>query len=182
MGLLSGLSSLFGGGDACRMPSEKEIFGTELTPEADAFLTACNTEFNEKQRRFAERWMADSTGYHVDFQRGAYKLQLINGESVAFGATLAGSVDPSDRSWEWAWNNPQATPSAVLGQPVLAPIGRQYDLRYLTSGFVPVPSPDFPWYLCGIAMKITGALAAQVAEEGGMEYYLLLDAPAEAPN
>lgn len=182
MGLFKGLASLVTsalGGTAGSGHSGEELFDTPLSEAADAFLTACNTEFNAKQQRFVEQWLADGKEYYVDFARGLLRVGRESGPPVLFHAVLVGSHDRDSGIWEWAWNNPNAETSVALPKSALAGIGEEFNLKYLLSGFVPVPMEAFPLYLCGIALKATGGLGAHVATEGDMEYYLLVKDLAE---
>ncbi len=50
------------------VPELEAMFPAPLSDEADAFLTSCNTEFNQKQKAFEETWLADYTRYDIDSQ------------------------------------------------------------------------------------------------------------------
>jgi len=183
MGLLKSLSSFavsaFGADKSCIMPSPEELFDTPLSDLADVFLTACSTEFNAKQKRLAEQWLTGCTRYDVDTERGLLQLSYESRPSVLFDATLVGSHNRSRGSWEWAWNNPNVAPSQALPKSTLAPVAEAHNLKYLLSGFVPVPMEEFPWYFCGIALKLTDALGVYQAVRGDVDFYLLLENPRE---
>ncbi len=161
------------------MPPAEELFDTPLSAAADEFLTACNIDFNNKQQRLTEQWLSDCERYDVDFERGVLSIARKDGPAVIFDVALVGSHNRTEGVWEWAWNNPNVEASLAVPKSALAPIGREFQLKYLLSGFVPVPMEDFPWYLCGIALKVTGALGTYLATHGDVEYYLLLDNPSE---
>ncbi len=183
MGLFKSFSSfatsVFGADQSCTMPPPEEMFDTPLSAAADRFLTACSTELNLKQQRLADQWLGDSLSYDIDFERGLLQLCYEQRPPALFDAMLVGSHYHPRGSWEWAWNNPNAAASPVLPKSALAAVGETHNLKYLLSGFVPVPSDDFPWYLCGIALEVTGALGAFLASNGDFDYYLLLDNPRE---
>jgi hypothetical protein len=161
------------------MRPAEEIFSTFLSEEDDDSLFVCNAEFNEKQEQLHNRWLADGERYDVDFARGVLRITRRSGPPVLFDVTMVGSHDRAGRSWEWAWNNPNVVASLALPESALAETGRDFNLKYLVTGFIPVPMDSFPWYLCGTAMKATGALCAYVASDRDMDYYMLLDNPRE---
>src|SRR5262245_61099491 len=87
------------------MPAPSEVFGTELSKEADDFLTTCNIEFNQKQQALEEQWANDYERYDVDLDRGVLWLTRKDKEPIYFDVEVVGSLSSTDKSWEWAWNN-----------------------------------------------------------------------------
>jgi hypothetical protein len=168
--------------DSQRMPQPEELFGTPLSEEADQFLTACNTEFNEKQQALHERWLAGHERYDVDLERGVLSLSRMNRAPILFDVEVVGSFSSSGNSWEWAWNNPNVAQSIAVPRAPLAAVGQEYGLKYLLSGFVPVPEKRFPYYLSGIALKVRGALGVYEVPSEDLVIFLLLRNPREGDS
>jgi len=148
-----------------------------LSPEADAFLTASNTEFNEKQKNLHERYLAGQKRYDIDLESGVLAVTREQ-DKVDFDVKLLGSCRGRDNSWEWAWNNPNADQSQVFPRSILKPLADKYQLRYLAEGAVKLPNSKFPWYLGGIALKISpDAIGIYEATDGDMRYFFVLYRP-----
>jgi hypothetical protein len=156
------------------------MFSRPLSEVADAFLTSCDTEFNEKQRAFEKTWLANYTRYDID---SAKSLLVITKPDtrIAFDVEFVGSTQKEDRSWEWGWNNTNVpSGEAVFPKSGLEEIGRKFSLPYLLEGIVPVPEEAFPVYLTSIALKASpDALGVFVAKSDGMEFFYLVRKPRE---
>lgn len=130
------------------------IFNGKLSEEADRFLTESNTEFNEKQNQLREKYLSDQVRYDIDFEKGT--LVIVRPESrVTFGMKLLGSCRNRDNSWEWAWNNPNIDRKIAFPRSELAPLASKHQLHHLDAGAVVLPDEKFPWYLGGIALKVS---------------------------
>ena len=147
---------------------------------ADAFLTSCGTEFNQKQKAFEETWLADYTRYDID---SAKSLLVVTKPDtrITFDVEFVGSTRKEDRSWEWGWNNTNLpSGEAVFPKSALEEIGRKFSLTYLLKGIVSVPEETFPVYLTSIALKVSpDSLGVFVAKSDGMELFYLVRKPRE---
>jgi hypothetical protein len=164
---------------SCSRTADENLFSTPLTKEADEFLTNCNLEFNAKQTAFYNRWLVDEERYDVDLEKGVFRLTRRAKPLVFFDVQVLGSHSRKDNSWEWAWNNPNVSPRLARASAQLKDVGTKYGLRYLQVGFVPVPIKEFPLYVGGIAMKVSGFIGLYRAEYGELDIYLLLNNPRE---
>jgi hypothetical protein len=159
--------------------ADSSLFSTPLSPEADAFLTMCNEEYNQKQKELHERYLSDVERYDADLERGVVTFRKKSGRILEFDVQVVGSVNRSDQEWEWAWNNPNVAAELSRASAGAKAIGEKYGIRYLTEGFVPVPEKAFPSYLSGITLKTSGAVGVYSAEYGDLELYWLLSNPRE---
>lgn len=99
---------------------------------------------------------------------------------VEFEIKLLGSCRDSDSSWEWAWNNPNVERQSAFPRAELALVAKKYELRYLNSGVIVLPNEKFPWYLGGIALKVSpSAVGIYGASGEGMSYFFVLYRPRE---
>jgi hypothetical protein len=156
-------------------------FSGSLSFEADAFLAASNTEFNKKQQDLHEKYLAGQKRYGIDLESGVLTVTLER-DKVDFDVKLLGSCRGRDNSWEWAWNNPNVDRSQVLPKNVLKPLVDKYQLRYLAEGAVKLPNNKFPWYLGGIALKVSpDAVGIYEAVDGDMRYFFVLYSPRKYP-
>lgn len=159
-----------------QVPDSDQIFGTPLSEAADAFLTESNVEFNRKQAEFHSKWLTGYDRYDIDAQGG--KLTLTRGDTrIHFDVQALGSVSKGDSTWQWSWHNPNVPEQASRASAELKAVGAKYGLPYLQKGIVPLPNEQFPWYLGGIALKVTNLEGIFVAHAGEMEYYFLLAHP-----
>jgi hypothetical protein len=167
---------------ACKGQSEfadSSLFSAPLSPEADAFLTTCNEEYNQKQEELHKRYLGDVERTDADLKRGIVTFRKKSGRILEFDMQAVGSVSRSDQTWEWAWNNPNVDAELSRASAEVKAVGEKYGIRYLTEGFVPVPDKAFPAYLSGIALKTSGAVGVYSAEYGDLELYWLLSNPHE---
>ncbi len=163
-----------------QVPDADLVFGSTLSEAADAFLTASNVEFNLKQARFHEKWLANYERYDIDTHEG--RLILTCGDSqIVFDAQSLGSVCKSNSTWQWAWHNPNVPEHISRASAELKPVGAKYGLPYLQDGIIPVPNERFPPFLGGIAMKVTQMEGLFVANSEDMDYYFLLANPRREP-
>lgn len=169
-----------GPAQAQRVAPASEVFGNALSNEADAWLTDASDKYNEAQRRLHDEWLADAASYRTDLENAKIVFAAPK-RKVMFDAKVIGSVRHGDKSWEWAWHNPNLPARARLPADKLKALGKRHDLRYLTHGMVPVPIESFPRILGGIALKLHGG--AGVYRDPGDEgdVYLLLSNPRVLP-
>ena len=158
-----------------------EVFGTPLSREADEFLTECNVGFNDKQKIMADTWLRDHDRYDIDLERGRFWTSRDGRAVFECNLSVVGSVRPSTRTWEWAWNNPSVERPLSIPRSVFAPTAAKYGLKYLEVGVVPVPNATFGWYLSGIALHLVGGEGVYKAEGEDFEVYLLLRDPRAVP-
>ena len=168
---------LFASPSQIGVPKAQEVFGTPLSAEADVFLVTCNTAFNEKQKRLGDTWLHDFDRYDVDLKNGLLWFSKEGRKKVEFDVAVVGSIQPSSRTWEWAWNNPNVESALAVPQSVFEDTSQKLALKYLSFGKVPVPRKQFGWYLSGIALQLAGGEGVYMAEGKGVEIYLLLRNP-----
>jgi hypothetical protein len=161
------------------LPESSEVFDGQLSEEADLFLTTCNVEFNIKQKLLHKYWLVDFKRYDVDLKKGLLFITRSENPRYVFDVTSVGSCNLSAGNWEWSWNNPNVEQKIAVSKQTLVPVAKQYNLKYLMSGFVPVPNESFGWYLSGISMKITDAIGVYEVNYNELSSYLLLYNPRE---
>jgi hypothetical protein len=159
--------------------TDSSLFSTPLSPEADAFLTACNEEYNQKQKELHERYLGDVERYDADLKEGVVTFRKKSGHILEFDVQVVGSMSRSDQEWEWAWNNPNVAAELSRASAEVKAVGEKYGIRYLTAGFVPVPDEVFPSHLSAIALKTSGAIGVYTAKYEDLELYWLLSNPRE---
>jgi hypothetical protein len=161
------------------LPAPKVIFGGALTPEADKFLAAVTNEFNEKQTALNSNWLSGQRRFDIDMQKALLRVQRAS-STVVFDIQFAGSHEKERNTWEWAWNNPNV-PSALAAASLKArAVGEKYQLRYATSGMVPVPDERLPLFLTALVSNAGGAIGAFRAPAGSLDYYFVLFNPRKA--
>jgi len=173
--ILAGLLALSCGRSA--QPASDPMFGAPLSAEADAYLTACNTEFNAKQEELHSKYLKDTGSYDADLEKGTIQFQRAGKPVLVFDVQVIGSVSKSDKNWEWAWNNPNVPANLSRDSANVKIIGERLGLPYLTSGFAPVPDDMFPRYLSGIALKVSMAIGVYEAADGDLTLFMLLSNP-----
>lgn len=127
-----------------------------LSPEADAFLAAATTEFNEKQALLSSQWGFDRCAqWGFDQYTGVLELTSADGSRVIADAQILGSHSSRDGSWEWAWNNPNVEPGVARASHAVKALGSRFGIPYLVQGIIPADQPMFVSYLCAIGIKAT---------------------------
>jgi len=159
------------------VPKAEDVFAAPLSEEADAFLVTCNTAFNEKQKRLGETWINNFDRYDVDLTNGLLWFSKEGRKTAEFDVAVVGSIQPSSRTWEWAWNNPNVEAALAVPQSVFEDTSQRFGLKYLSFGTVPVPGEKFGWFLSGIALQLAGGEGVYMAEGKGVEVYMLLRNP-----
>jgi len=163
-----------------KVPSEAQVFGAPLSPEADAYLTECNVQFNEKQEKLHRDWLRTYSRYDVDFPKGVLKITRADA-IVTFDIQLVGSARGKDRTWEWAWNNPGIPKAMSEASAKAREAGNKYQLPYLMRGMVPLRDAEsFPWFLSGVALRNSSAVGVYRGASGDMQYFFLLFNPRES--
>lgn len=162
---------------AQRVAKPAEVFGNPISTEADAWLTDANTRYNESVALLKKTWLANTK--QVTVSPDSHRLVFTGSEDkVTFDALIIGTVRRSDRSWEWAWNNPNLPNNRVVPAKKLHELAAKFDLRYLKQGMVPVPMQDFPLLLSAITLKLHGGSGAyMVPSDNGLDVYFLLSNP-----
>jgi hypothetical protein len=154
-----------------------------LTDEADEFLTACNVEFNEKQRELFEDSLAGHERWDADLEQGILWFTWPEGRKVVFDIEVVGSFSPATRTWEWGWNNPNIRRELAVPKEPLLEAGERYDLEYLRVGFFfvikEIDLREFSFFLSGVALKIRGAVSAYEAPHDKGSLFVLLRDPRE---
>jgi len=158
-----------------------EVFGNPISKEADKYLTETSQSFKVKQETFRITYLSDVTRYDMDLVKGIIRFERGGHPPLLMDVQVVGSFRTSDKSWEWAWHNPNAPHALSRDSAKVQEIGRRYDLRYLLRGLIPVPNEDFLWYLTGIALRESQALGAYRVRGQEADIYMLLANPREVP-
>jgi hypothetical protein len=151
---------------------------TDLSPEADKFLADATAEFHAKQGAMGRELKLESSN-HWDYDQlsGILKLQYPDGTDVQADGQILGSYNAADRTWEWAWNNPNALPNVARDSLLVREAGKKHGIGYLQAGVVPVPNEDFVAYLCGIGLKATDSIGVYRGKTGPIDVFIMLKNP-----
>ena len=147
-----------------------------LTPEAERFLADAAEEYKAKQKRLADDWGFGTAGGNWGFEQttGVFTRQRGDGTEIRADGQVLGSYQSSDRSWEWAWNNPNVERGVSRDSEQVRELGRRLGIEYLVAGKIPAPTPDAVHYFASIGVKATGADGAFPATTGPLEVVILL--------
>jgi len=152
--------------------------GDDLSPEAEKFLRTACAEFNVKQNQLREEWRfgeCEQWGYEQD--TGVFQLDFADGSKLLADGQIAGSYDPGEETWEWAWNNPNVDESVARDSQLLRELGDDFDLDYLRTGIVPTPGGPFPVFLAAIGVKATNSIGVDPGDTGDVIAFILLKNP-----
>jgi hypothetical protein len=146
-----------------------------LSAEASTFLDAAIEEFNQKMEALDLEWhFKETERWDFDQDSGVFTLRLPSGKTVLADAHTVGSFCERDRSWEWAWNNPNCTAKARKACSAVKAWGEKHGIVYLTDGVLSLPDAEFASFLTAIGIKILGAEGAYYAQDGDMTYVIAL--------
>jgi hypothetical protein len=142
--------------------SEKEPVDNELSPEADQFLAEACQEYEAKQATLDRDWKFDSAQeWWFEQDTGVLELKFADGSRLEATAQILGSYSEEDNTWEWSWNNPCADDHMAEHSRMVKQLGKRLGLEYLEESPIPIPVEAVDRghlaYLCGIALKATGA-------------------------
>jgi hypothetical protein len=146
-----------------------------LTPEQDAFLASCTREYNEKLEKLNRDWsFSNYKTWGFDQLSGIFFLELHDGSRVEADGQVIGSYKPAQKSWEWAWNNPNVEEAMKRDVQAVRTFGETEKIEYLRKGVIPAPNKLFPMYLSGIAIKILGAEGVYAGNAGAIQVFISL--------
>lgn len=131
----------------------------DLSPEADRWLDEAGDEFNRKQATLQEEWLHQFYRWEFDPTTGELTLFHSDGAKSRAAGEILGSFSTQDKTWEWAWNNPQMPAQFSRKSLVVKDVGDRFGLEYLKSGIVPIPhdTEQMISYLCSIGVKATAS-------------------------
>lgn len=153
-------------------------FNESLSPEADSLLAVACAEFNTKQAELKSIWRLDEYkrwGFSQD--DGLIKLEFKDGAQLIADGQILGSYAKSDKSWEWAWNNPNVSDNVKGDSLAVKKLGDELNISYLVSGTTTVPSDVFISYLCAIGLKATGSIGIFRGSAGAIDIFISLKNP-----
>lgn len=146
---------------------KKNTPSVDLTPEQDAFLASAIEYHNENTETLNSDWSFDNfEEWGFDQITGIFFLRLADDSRVEADGQIYGSFSESGKSWEWAWNNPNAEESMSKDAFMIKEYGEKEGIEYLTTGMIPVPDITFATYLASIGEKICNAQGVYPATAG----------------
>lgn len=149
--------------------------GSQLSPEADAYLASATSEFNEKQAALSSQWGFGSyEQWNFDQYTGVLELKLADGSSVLADGQILGSHATRDGSWEWAWSNPNVEAGVARASHRVKKLGARLGISYLVQSRIPVEEDSFVSYLCAIGVKATDSNGVFVGSAGPINVHLLV--------
>jgi hypothetical protein len=160
----------------------EEVFGNPISKEADEYLNETQHFLKVKQETFRITYLSDVTSYDVDLVKGIIRFERGDRPPLLMDVQVVGSVRHSDKSWEWAWHNPNIPHALSRDSAKVKEIGRRYDLRYLVRGLIPARDETFRWYLTGIALHESQALGVYVSHAQESDMYMLLTNPRDGAS
>jgi hypothetical protein len=161
-----------------KKPSAQFDFDAPLSPAADHFLAEATAEFNLKQNALKTNWrFGQHKQWGFDQGSGILKLEFADGAELHFDGQILGSYSPSQRSWEWAWNNLWVEPAMARDSKRVKQIGTKFGIAYLQAGLVPLPDGEFVSYLCSIGLKATDSLGVYRGKCEPVDVIILLKNP-----
>lgn len=159
-----------------------EVFGNPISKEADEYLTETSHYLKVKQETFRATYLSDVTWYDMDLDKGIMRFKRGDRPSLLMDVQVVGSVRHSDKSWEWAWHDPNVPHALSRDSAKVKEIGRRNDLLYLLRGLIPLLDENFPWYLTGIALRESPALGVYVSHAQESDIYMLLTNPRDGAS
>ena len=147
----------------------------DLSPEQDEYLGDAINEYNISLKTFNEGMKFndfDEWGY--DQYSGKFLLKN-NGEKIIEAeAQIIGSYHSPEKSWEWAWNNPNIEEEAKIDSHTVKEFGNKQNIWYFSEGKVPVLKDEQAVYFAAVGMKLTNSQAIYPGAAGDLIVYLLL--------
>lgn len=147
----------------------------DLTPEQDAFLGEAIEEHNQKNDRLRKDWgFGDYEEWGFEQITGNFFLRLKDGKKVTASGQVYGSLSTADKTWEWAWNNPNVEELVKKDSFLVREYGEKQGqgFQYLCLGLQPIPHVVAPIYFAAIAEKLSGAQGVFPAEYGNYTFYI----------
>jgi hypothetical protein len=150
-------------------------FGAQLTAEADEFLGEATREFNAKQRSLGDQWRFTCyKQWSYDPAEGLLKLEYADGSQLLADGQLLGTYCISDRSFEWAWNNPRFSSAITRDSRLVKALGERFDISYLQAGMIPVPDDVYLSFICAIGLKATHSVGMFRGREGDVHPIIMV--------
>jgi uncharacterized protein DUF6882 len=149
-----------------------------LSPEAVKFLDEALAEFKTKQETLEREWRIGAGGtWGFDQATGLFTLTLPDGAEAQADGQVLGSYQASDRSWEWAWNNPNVEPAVARDSKLVRDVGHRLNIAYLQAGKIPAPTDQAVAYCSSIGVKATDSAGAFRGPSGSVDVVILIKNP-----
>jgi hypothetical protein len=146
---------------------------SNLSPEQDALLDDAIKEHNTKNDILMKEWgFGDPKEWGFDQTSGRFFIIGKTGARVEASGQIYGSFSATDRSWEWAWNNPYVADSLKQDALLVQAYGRKENLGYLCQGKLLLPDETAATYFAAIAEKLSGAQGVFPARSGSLIVYI----------
>ena len=147
----------------------------DLPPETAGVLDNAMVEFNEKLMTLNNAWrFNEAVNWQFDQETGVFSVSLPGGRSVVADGHALGSYCPGDRTWEWAWFNPNCVRRARKACLPVKKFGKRHRINYLVEGKFEVPGKDYVSYLTAIGIKLLNAEGAYSGSAGPIEVVIAL--------
>ena len=151
----------------------------ELTVEADRWLAAACDEFDAKQARLEREWLRQFERWEFNPTTGVLTLFHPDGSRSLATAEILGSCSPEQKTWEWAWNNPDLPAQFAQKGLIVQEVAKDLGLDYLAHGILPIIDHDpevLSSYLCSIGVKAADAAGVfRGGDERLPVYFLVFD-------
>ena len=155
----------------------KPDFDAVPSAEAQAYASEALAEWRAKQAALEREWRVGfQETWGFDQSEGVLRLEFQDGSQVMADIQILGTYSRADRSWEWAWNNPNVNRDLARASEAARALGKKLALSHLTAGMVPAPNEETVARLCSIGVKAAGAAGTfRGRASGAIEVVLLLD-------
>ena len=134
-----------------------EVFGRPLPDSTRVWIEDAIDRYNESTVRLKTHWLAAAFSARTDPKRRQVIFDSENG-SLVFDARLIGTYRQVDESWQWVWGwaNPTVATNFRLPSSKLEEAAHTLDVPLLSTGKFLAPSPDLPFVIGAIVLKLHG--------------------------
>jgi hypothetical protein len=149
-----------------------------LSPEAEKYLTEAVAEFNTKQEALRRGWRFGSySNLEYDEKNGVLKLSFNDGSELQADGQLLGTYSPTNRTFEWAWNDQKYNALITQASKQVKNLGKHLGIAHLHVGTVPVPSEDMLSYYVAMGAKATESAGIITTNKGEVEMVIAVMNP-----
>jgi hypothetical protein len=180
--VLAGALFASGAANAQKPASIAEVFGRPISDPTRVWIDDAIERYNEATANLKTNWLAAASSARTDLKRRQVIFDSEKGPSV-FDAKLIGTYRQVDESWQWVWGwaNPTVAVNFRLPAGKLEEAGSTLDLPLLSTGKFLAPSPDLPFVIGAIVLKLHGGTGIhRVQSRAGdfvVDVYYLLSNP-----
>lgn len=141
------------------LASVEDVFAEPPSAEAQAWLDDAVTSYNEKMLTLRRDWLVNVKGARTDSRRRQVIVETADG-TVVFDAKAIGGLGKPGEAWQWmwSWSSTGLETNFRLPSAALHEVGTTLKLPFLTTGRFYSKSPDLPFLIGAVALKVYGGV------------------------